>query len=207
MGYPKMRKLAALLILLLLSGVIHKLNAQSGFFKRSQIGISYSDIKSWRSPSNVITNNNQKSLNDVQSFGLKLNYDLNTKFFIAVKYDLDKVQHIDLNRNYFNSSYLLSLGYKYSINNINEIRPRIGFAVINRADYGTAITEIVGRPETRSVRHYYYGKEPFRNWSVGFDYQHWVSEKIYLAIGFEITYNFIFKDGRTYLSPTVGFQL
>jgi Skp family chaperone for outer membrane proteins len=44
-----MRKLAALLILLLLSGVMYKLNAQSGFFNISQIVMSYSDIKSWRS--------------------------------------------------------------------------------------------------------------------------------------------------------------
>ena len=207
MGYPKMRKLAALLILLLLCGVMHKLNAQSGFFKKSQFGISYSDIKSWRGPSNFKTSHNQKPLNKVQSFGIVLNHDITDKFFMKLKYDLDKVEHIDFNRNYFNSSYFLSLGYKYSINNINEIRPRIGFAVINIVDYSTIITEVVGRPETRNIRHYYNGKEPFRNWSVGFDYQHWVSEKIYLAIGFEITYNFTFKDGRTYLSPTVGFQL
>ena len=162
-----MKKLTVLIIFLLLCGVTGKLNAQAGFFLKSQLGISYNDIKPWRAPSNVKTSHNQKSLNEIQSFGLKLDYDINTKLFMTIRYELDKVDHSDFNRDFFNSAYFISVGYKHTINRINEIRPKIGFAVTNIVDYTTIITQVQGQPETRNVRHYYYGKEPFRNWSIG----------------------------------------
>ena len=46
---------------------------------------------------------------------------MTSKLFVSLRYDLDKIEHADLKRDYYNSTYFISAGYKYSINKINEV--------------------------------------------------------------------------------------
>lgn len=201
-----MRLYISLFIFLVLCGCISPLKAQSKFFKGSQVGVSFGIVKSWRSFTNGNTINSQRSINPLETFSIELIKPLSNKMFVKFNYYLDREEHADLSRTFFHSSYFISAGYRLFFNEINELRPRIGWGVINRASYGTAITEVLGRPDTRNVIHYYSGKEPFANWSIGIDYRHNLTDQIVIGFGMDVTYNFKFKDGRTYFSPTIGFQ-
>lgn len=99
------------------------------------------------------------------------------------------------------------MGYKFKINQANEFRPNIGFGVITEATHGAYVNEIRGRPETRRISYVFLGKEPFRQWTVGLDYRHQISETIFVGAAIDLAYNFTFEWGRTYLSPYLGFAL
>ncbi len=182
-------------------------SAQSQVLDNSQIGITYSLIDSWRTTKNLYQISSQKSINAVESLGLFYSYKTKKAFILQLNYSVDRVQHRDLNRTFFNSSYHLSIGHFFDITELSQLTPKLGFSVINHVDYYTIIAEVVGRPETRSITHYYSGKEPFRNWSVGFDYRHRFLPKLYVGLSLDLTYNFVFNHGRTYLSPYLAFDL
>lgn len=182
-------------------------NAQPGFFKGTELGLTYGSINAWRSPRNTITINSQRSVNPVKAYSMEFVKGVWGNVFVKFQYSLDIEDHIDLEKRFINSTYFVSVGYRIILDEINELRPRINWGVINRPSYGTAITQIQGRPDTRSVIHYYYGKEPFTNWSLGMDYRHNLTDSIIIGFGIDVTYNFKFRDGRTYLSPFVGYRL
>lgn len=177
------------------------------FFEKSQLSISYNTIHSWHSLRAVQLRPNQNRSNEVESFSMFFSHDWKNKFTFQLEYHLDRVQHIDLRQVFFNSSYFLKAGYKFKINQLNELRPRIGFGVINHVLYETWTVQ-VGGPETRTVTHFTSGKkEPFRQWTIGMDYRHDISKTIFVGLGLDVVYNFNFERGRTYLSPYLGFAL
>jgi len=197
------------LVFVLVIGLSSSLSVsgQTSFLKGTELGLTYSSIKAWRSPINTITINSQRSVNPVKAYSVEFVKSVLKNGFVKIQYSFDVEDHSDLLRRFINSTYFVSVGYKLMLDEINEFRPRIGWGIINRANYGTAITQIQGRPDTRSVIHYYYGKEPFTNWSLGMDYRHNMTDSIIIGIGIDVTYNFKFRDGRTYISPFIGYRL
>lgn len=172
---------------------------QKQFWKKISAELTYDRVNTW-SVLPVKRNNN----NDGRGLGIGLNYPLNDALFIELEYSVNRVEHLDLTRTFFNSNYSFGIGYNFKINALNELRPRLSLAVITLAQYTTITTEIVGQPESRNTVHYYSGKEPFRHWSIGFDYRHNVFDKFYLGASCDINYAFTFDFGRTNLSLLVG---
>jgi len=158
----------------------------------------------WRSL-NAAQKRPWNSLNNVEAFSFFLSYNINRNFYAQFQYSVDRVKVNDLSQILFNSSYFLRAGYRWKINRLNELRTNIGFGVITEATHGAYVTEVQGRPETRRVQHVFLGKEPFRQWAIGLDYRHNISEAIF--VGLDVVYNFTFEWGRTYFSPYLGFNL
>ncbi|MCO6357717.1 hypothetical protein [Roseivirga pacifica] len=138
-------------------------------------------------------------VNDVRAYGLGFVYRVTNAVNLQLEYNLDQVEHVDLKKRFFNSSYHFKVLYEFKITKRDFISPSVGFSVINRVDYGIAQVQIRGEPDTKSTTVYYYGKEPFSNWSLGLSYNHRLTDSLIIGMGVNTTYNFSFGDGRTYL--------
>lgn len=179
--------------------VVCSVFGQKRFWKNISAELSYDRVNTW-SVFPISRNYN----NDGRGIGIGLNYSLNKALFLELEYSVNRVEHLDLDRIFFDSNYSLGVGYNFKIDALNELRPRLSLAVITLAQYTTITTEIVGRPESRNKVHYYSGKEPFRHWSIGFDYRHNVCDRLYIGLSCDINYAFTFDFGRTNLSLLIG---
>lgn len=204
-----MKFIVIISFLFFLSTSIRAQNTSNSFWARSELSAAYNFVDTWRRCEISSTQLcKEEAKNEVQSFSLSYGYMFKNNILAQFSYTIDQEKHYDLQRTFYNASYFLRLGYRYEVNKLNSLTPRLGFGVIVKPNYSIYRTGIIEQPlDTYSTQMRYSGKTAFTHWTLGLDYRHSLTEKVFIGLSADVAYNFTFKYGRTYLSPYVGINL